>query len=149
LTTVGYGDITPVESMGRAVANLAMIAGSLLCAMPMAVITSTFQEIWARNRKEKEENEKLEARKERLRSLRMSVEGRNVASKLNTVNQVYGSYQRELDDLIILLRSSKGQSATIDASYVQAFRDSMHMQYKAILSRLLDLEGSETGLSAE
>eukprot|EP00450_Noctiluca_scintillans_P023373 CAMPEP_0194532696 /NCGR_PEP_ID=MMETSP0253-20130528/70324_1 /TAXON_ID=2966 /ORGANISM="Noctiluca scintillans" /LENGTH=338 /DNA_ID=CAMNT_0039378171 /DNA_START=270 /DNA_END=1286 /DNA_ORIENTATION=- len=43
-TTVGFGDMVPLTMMGRVVANLAMICGILVIALPVSVIAAKFQE---------------------------------------------------------------------------------------------------------
>lgn len=42
VTTVGYGDVTPVQPAGRAVASFVMLEGIALLAIITAAITSTF-----------------------------------------------------------------------------------------------------------
>jgi len=44
MTTVGYGDVTPITVVGRVVAFIAMCTGVLSIAMPVTVIASNFQE---------------------------------------------------------------------------------------------------------
>ncbi|KAI9015573.1 hypothetical protein DFJ74DRAFT_709500 [Hyaloraphidium curvatum] len=45
LTTVGYGDITPVTAQGRFVACLAMITGLFVLAMPMTIISNSYSRV--------------------------------------------------------------------------------------------------------
>ena len=40
LTTVGYGDIVPVTSLGRVIGGLAMISGLAMFALPLGIIAS-------------------------------------------------------------------------------------------------------------
>lgn len=42
LTTVGYGDYTPVTTVGQVVASLCAVCGVLVMTMPIGVIASTF-----------------------------------------------------------------------------------------------------------
>ena len=42
LTTVGYGDVTPVTLVGRMIGAVAMIAGVVVLALPIAVIATGF-----------------------------------------------------------------------------------------------------------
>jgi voltage-gated potassium channel Kch len=65
VTTVGYGDVVPVTSLGRIVAIIYMFFGVTLIAILLAVITNTFY----KKRFEKEENEKKEQDMNYLRSL--------------------------------------------------------------------------------
>jgi len=51
LTTVGYGDVTPVTVMGRIFAGLTAIAGIGLIAMPTGILAAAFSEAM-QNRKE-------------------------------------------------------------------------------------------------
>lgn len=65
VTTVGYGDVVPVTSLGRIVAIIYMFFGVTLIAILLAVITNTFY----KKRFEKEENEKKEQDMNYLKSL--------------------------------------------------------------------------------
>lgn len=50
LTTVGYGDVTPVTPLGRLFGGLVMIAGLCVLALPVAIISSGFaQEVGRRD----------------------------------------------------------------------------------------------------
>jgi voltage-gated potassium channel len=42
LTTVGYGDIVPVTSLGRVIGGLVMISGLAMFALPLGIIASGF-----------------------------------------------------------------------------------------------------------
>jgi voltage-gated potassium channel len=42
LTTVGYGDITPVTALGKVVGGLTMITGLCILALPVAIISTGF-----------------------------------------------------------------------------------------------------------
>eukprot|EP00660_Eupelagonema_oceanica_P006114 gene6114-10698_t len=46
LCTVGYGDLYPVTGLGKFVASLAMIAGILIIAYPITMLTKSFSESW-------------------------------------------------------------------------------------------------------
>ena len=48
LTTVGYGDVTPVTALGRFLAGLVMICGLGLFALPIGIIASGFMEEFRR-----------------------------------------------------------------------------------------------------
>ena len=47
-STVGYGDFTPNTLLGRAISVLGIASGMLWCAMPIAIVGSTFQAEWGR-----------------------------------------------------------------------------------------------------
>ena len=47
-STVGYGDYTPRTLLGKAVSVLGIASGMLWCAMPIAIVGSTFQAEWGR-----------------------------------------------------------------------------------------------------
>jgi voltage-gated potassium channel len=50
LTTVGYGDVTPVTPLGRLFGGLVMIAGLCVLALPVAIISAGFaQEVGRRD----------------------------------------------------------------------------------------------------
>ena len=65
VTTVGYGDVVPVTSLGRMVALVYMFFGIALISTLLAVITNTFY----RKRIQKAENEKKEQEINYLRSM--------------------------------------------------------------------------------
>lgn len=44
LTTVGYGDVTPITNVGRLIAGLTMIVGLCILALPVAIIASGFSQ---------------------------------------------------------------------------------------------------------
>ena len=45
LTTVGYGDAVPITTGGRMVASITMVAGLIILALPIAVVSNAFGEI--------------------------------------------------------------------------------------------------------
>lgn len=68
VTTVGYGDVVPVTSLGRIVALVYMFFGISLVATLLAVISNTFY----KKRIEKEETEKKKQDMNYLRNLVIS-----------------------------------------------------------------------------
>lgn len=56
LTSLGYGDLYPKTVQGKCVGMLAMIAGLLLIALPIAIISQKFQDIYEVNDKEEAKN---------------------------------------------------------------------------------------------
>ncbi len=51
LTTVGYGDVTPVTPLGKAVASLIAIVGIGMVALPTSLLATGFVEVIGRNRR--------------------------------------------------------------------------------------------------
>eukprot|EP00326_Haptolina_ericina_P009779 CAMPEP_0181209036 /NCGR_PEP_ID=MMETSP1096-20121128/22443_1 /TAXON_ID=156174 ORGANISM="Chrysochromulina ericina, Strain CCMP281" /NCGR_SAMPLE_ID=MMETSP1096 /ASSEMBLY_ACC=CAM_ASM_000453 /LENGTH=297 /DNA_ID=CAMNT_0023300153 /DNA_START=373 /DNA_END=1266 /DNA_ORIENTATION=+ len=51
MTTVGYGDLFPVEPMGKIVGALAMVMGILVVALPITIIGTNYAECWVENEK--------------------------------------------------------------------------------------------------
>ena len=56
LTTVGYGDLTPVTDIGRFVSMLSSLFGVAIIALPSGVITASYMEELKSMRQKKEEN---------------------------------------------------------------------------------------------
>ena len=67
VTTVGYGDVVPVTSLGRIMAIIYMFFGITLIAVLLAVISNNFY----RKRIDKQESEKKEQETNYLRNLIM------------------------------------------------------------------------------
>lgn len=61
LTTVGYGDLTPVTNIGRFVSMLSSLFGVAVIALPSGVITASYLEELRR----KKNNKKKEPEKEK------------------------------------------------------------------------------------
>jgi voltage-gated potassium channel len=55
LTTVGYGDLTPVTDIGRLVSMLSSLFGVAVIALPSGVITASYLEELRDTRKEREQ----------------------------------------------------------------------------------------------
>jgi len=51
ITTVGYGDISPITLQGKLVAVLAMIFGIIYTAMPLAIVGSFFFDAYDKQKK--------------------------------------------------------------------------------------------------
>ena len=63
ITTVGYGDIVPISSLGRTVALVFMFGGILIITTIMSVVSTGFY----KNRMSKEENERRQEEFEHLK----------------------------------------------------------------------------------
>lgn len=66
MTSVGYGEVYPRTTMGRMVGFVAMLAGMVLIALPVAIVGQKFQDVY--------ENHDLEEAKRRA-AIRMKVMG--------------------------------------------------------------------------
>ena len=92
VTTVGYGDVVPVTSLGRIVALVYMFFGISLVATLLAVISNTFY----KKRIEKDETEKKKQDMNYLRNLVMSkladIE-RKQSECIETVNRLRSSIE--------------------------------------------------------
>jgi voltage-gated potassium channel Kch len=53
MTTVGYGDMTPVSWAGRLVCGFIIVSGVLFLAMPLAIVGNTFTGVWESRHVEK------------------------------------------------------------------------------------------------
>ncbi|ALO47350.1 potassium channel family protein [Pseudohongiella spirulinae] len=60
LTTVGYGDVTPVTALGKFFAGITAIAGIGLIAMPTGVLAAAFSDAFQRRKEELDELQNLE-----------------------------------------------------------------------------------------
>lgn len=52
LTTVGYGDVSPITPLGKVIASTVAIGGILLVAMPTGIIAAAFSDAMQRRREE-------------------------------------------------------------------------------------------------
>jgi voltage-gated potassium channel Kch len=94
VTTVGYGDVVPVTSIGRMVALVYMFFGIALISILMAVITNTFY----RKRIQKDQNEKKEQEIKHLRSVlieKLSEIERKQTECMETVNRIQVSFEKD------------------------------------------------------
>ena len=57
LTTVGYGDIYPISTTGRAISIISSVVGIAIIALPSGIITAGYMEE-VKKHKESNENEK-------------------------------------------------------------------------------------------
>ena len=55
LTTVGYGDVTPVTGPGRLIAALAALSGILVVAIPVSVISTNFNAEFVKLQRQREQ----------------------------------------------------------------------------------------------
>jgi len=73
MTTVGYGDFSPVTTAGRVVTGITMIAGLVVMSMPLAIVGNNFVEVW--------ESRTIKLIGERLRQRAMLIEPECVTAK--------------------------------------------------------------------
>ena len=64
LTTVGYGDIYPVSTLGRAIAMVSSIFGMAIVALPSGIITAGYMRELEKERRS--EREKLDGQQTNL-----------------------------------------------------------------------------------
>lgn len=60
MITVGYGDVYPRTTQGRLVAAVAILNGILVIALPVAIVSRRFQEVYDEDQKMEEEMKQLE-----------------------------------------------------------------------------------------
>jgi voltage-gated potassium channel Kch len=93
VTTVGYGDVVPVTSIGRMVALVYMFFGIALISILMSVITNTFY----RKRIQKDENEMKKQEIKYLRSMLIAklsdIEKKQIEC-METVNRIQASVEK-------------------------------------------------------
>lgn len=63
MAAVGYGDLAPTTVAGRLIANIVMFCGVAAFALPVSVLTSSFQSNWDKHLKQ------LEAKKKRRKKM--------------------------------------------------------------------------------
>ena len=93
VTTVGYGDVVPVTSLGRIMAIIYMFFGITLIAVLLAVISNNFY----RKRIDKQESEKKEQETNYLRNLimkRLSDIELKQSECIELVNQLSSSMEK-------------------------------------------------------
>ena len=99
LTTVGYGDVTPITSVGRIFGSIIIILGIGTVALPSGILAAAFSDFTKRNQKKYEDRLKYmlddniiddEERKELRRlseKLNLSEEDINSIEQINKINQ--------------------------------------------------------------
>ena len=99
LTTVGYGDVTPITSVGRIFGSIIIILGIGTVALPSGILAAAFSDFTKRNQKKYEDRLKNmlddniiddEERKELRRlseKLNLSEEDINSIEQINKINQ--------------------------------------------------------------
>jgi hypothetical protein len=55
LTTVGYGDVTPISGIGRLIASIASLSGILVVAIPVSVISTNFNSEFQKLQRQREQ----------------------------------------------------------------------------------------------
>lgn len=88
LTTVGYGDLTPVEPAGRAIANIVMVTGLIIFALPLAVVGSNFQAAFESYRMNEESKKRKKDRKTVV-----------VQEDLDAINETFAELEKKFVDL--------------------------------------------------
>mmetsp|Transcript_10367 Transcript_10367/g.34575 ORF Transcript_10367/g.34575 Transcript_10367/m.34575 type:complete len:114 (+) Transcript_10367:159-500(+) len=106
LCTIGYGDMTPVTDTGRLFGSMACVAGVVMVALPISVISSTFQEKYAEHMEKQKIEEarhlrEKESYKKALPTWRLLFKMRGVGSMRNLVPS------RSLSNQSISLSSSQ------------------------------------------
>lgn len=82
MTSVGYGDMSPITPLGRLVASCIMLSGILTLAVPITLIGNKFHQAWVAKRQEK----KLAAQMERMQT--GDWESEEVVNRLNRSTEV-------------------------------------------------------------
>jgi hypothetical protein len=103
VTTVGYGDVTPETSLGRAVAGIVMIVAIAFMAIVTALVTSTFVEAaQARRRKvdsaaESHESDRVHARFDEILERLNAIEARLAQDDLDPTQRAESDHHRGPD----------------------------------------------------
>eukprot|EP00899_Mesostigma_viride_P008202 jgi/Mesvir1/17383/Mv08684-RA.2 len=74
LTTVGYGDMYPITSLGKLVAGCTMISGLLILSLPISVVGANFAEVLAEHEDKGKKVEKQDDVQHTLAEIRRSLD---------------------------------------------------------------------------
>ena len=91
VTTVGYGDATPISPLGKVVAGLTMFCGILSLAFPMVIFSQNFQSVQEEFEQRRRGRERALVRKRKRRTAQNETE--------NQINSQDGEEGEEMMDL--------------------------------------------------
>jgi voltage-gated potassium channel Kch len=131
LTTVGYGDMYPVETGGRMFANIAMIFGILVFALPLAVIGSQFQSAYDRYK-----SDRMKARR------RKNKDSKEIQNQLDKINEHHEQLMNEIEELMLMTHSRSGHNFNLIESHWKMHLKVMDTSVKSITSSLLEMMNS-------
>lgn len=100
LTTVGYGDVTPVTPMGKFVASLITLIGIGMVALPTSILASGFSEVSGRHRRQLEAEVALAAED--------GVVTEAEADAITELAQRLGVASEEAEEIVFLAREHSG-----------------------------------------
>ena len=105
LTTVGYGDIHPMTTIGRGVSMLSALFGIAVVAMPAGIITASFMEEVnrVRYRDERKLEEEVAMLLDEIRELRREQRDRGLEEKIERIaDEVRRVHENRENDTVLL-----------------------------------------------
>lgn len=108
LTTVGYGDVVPIEPLGKLVATVSMVVGLFVLALPLVVIASNFGQVF------QEEAHRRAAADKLLKGSVAAVEEKDWISVLRGMESAVVSRVSDDRERAVLLGSVRAAEALLD-----------------------------------
>lgn len=102
LSSVGFGDVYPVEDWGRFVACIAMVSGIFVFSLPLAVIGSSFQTAF--------KEYKTMNIKKRRRKKNKTIRNQKLKSEFRHVIKKYDKMAEDINNMISILHFQCNQS---------------------------------------
>jgi len=150
MTTVGYGDMSPLTTSGRAVASAAMILGILVIAMPVSVLGGQFQETYTKEH-EADRLAKFHAKTHQLSASHTCPDHDPILTKaelvLHDLVQLRDSMKHVLPNVMCLVRERQSAFKVKIQDSDMCDRVAMHDSHKTFL--VADVCGSLVGSTME
>ncbi|KAI6217979.1 BTB domain-containing protein [Aphelenchoides fujianensis] len=104
LTTLGYGDVTPMTIMGKVIGGICSLSGVLVIALPVPVIVSNFSRIYHQSQRADKRKAQKKARLARIRVVK-NASGQALFSK----KKAHEARMRQFEEGLLSLESLKDE----------------------------------------